>query len=85
MVVNLQNLTLILGLASTIIGMCIALFKLFSRFEKIERQSEHRKEENEILLRTMLGILDGLIEQGSNGPVKQARKELIDYMSEREK
>lgn len=85
MVVNLQNLALILGLVSTIVGMGIALFKLFSRFEKIERQSEHRKEENEILLRTMLGILDGLIEQGSNGPVKQARKELIDYMSEREK
>lgn len=85
MVVDLQNLALILGLASTIIGMGIAFFKLFSRFEKIERQSEHRKEENEILLRTMLGILDGLIEQGCNGPVKQAKKELIDYMSEREK
>lgn len=85
MEINLQNLTLILGLIGTIISMCIALFKLFSRFEKIERQTEHRKEENEILLRTMLGILDGLIEQGCNGPVKQAKKELIDYMSEREK
>ena len=85
MEINVQNLTLVLGLMATIISMVVALFKLFSRFEKIERQSEHRKDENEIMLRTMLGVLDGLIEQGCNGPVKQARKELIDFMAEREK
>lgn len=74
---------MLFGLASTIVGVVIAMYKLFSRFERVERQAAHRKEDSEILLRTLLGILDGLIEQGCNGPVKQARKELVAYMAER--
>jgi len=79
--VNLQSLAVLLGLLGTICGMIAALFKLFARFEKLERQAGHRKEDSEILLKTMLGVLDGLIEQGANGPCKKARDELIAYMA----
>ena len=62
MEINVQNLVVLLGLLGTICGMIGALFKLFSRFEKMERQAGHRKEDSEILLKTMLGVLDGLTE-----------------------
>lgn len=83
MKIDVQSLVLLLGLLGTMGGMIAALFRLFSRFERMERQAAHRKEDTEILLKTMLGVLDGLIEQGANGPCKRAREELIAYMAER--
>ena len=83
MKIDVQSLVLILGLAGTVGGMIAALFRLFSRFERMEKQAAHRKEDSEILLRTQLGVLEGLIEQGCNGPCKHAREELIAYMAER--
>ena len=83
MKIDVQSLVLILGLVGTVGGMIAALFRLFSRFERMEKQAAHRKEDSEILLRTQLGVLEGLIEQGCNGPCKHAREELIAYMAER--
>ena len=81
MEINVQNLVVLLGLLGTIGGMIGALFKLFSRFEKMERQAGHRKEDSEILLKTMLGVLDGLIEQGCNGPCKDALDKLENHLN----
>lgn len=83
MKIDVQSLVMILGLAGTVGGMIAALFRLFSRFERMEKQAAHRKEDSEILLRTQLGVLEGLIEQGCNGPCKRVREELIAYMAER--
>lgn len=83
MKIDVQSLVVILGLAGTVGGMIAALFRLFSRFERMEKQAALRKEDSEILLRTQLGVLEGLIEQGCNGPCKRAREELIAYMAER--
>ncbi len=81
MKIDVQSLAVILGLIGAIGGMIAALYKLFARFEKLERQAGRRKEDSEILLKTLLGVLDGLIEQGANGPCKKAREELIAYMA----
>ena len=83
MQIDVNSLVVILGLLGTIGGMIVALYKLFSRFEKVEKHTLDRKEDSEIMFKTLLGIMDGLIEQGCNGPVKQARKELLEYMAER--
>lgn len=83
MTINVQDLVVVLGLLGTIIGMVTALYRLFARFERMEKQVAHRKEDSEILLKTMLGVLEGMIEQGANGPCKKARDELIAYMAER--
>jgi hypothetical protein len=80
--VNLEQVAWWLGFASLIGGCLLGFYKLFARFEKLEKQAAHRKTDTEIMLETMLGILDGLIENGCNGPVKEARKRLIDYMAE---
>ena len=79
--VNVQNLVKLLGLAGTIIGVIIAMYKLFARFEKMERHAGHWKKDTEILLKVQLGILEGMIEQGCNGPCKKARDELIAHMA----
>lgn len=83
MTINVQDLVVVLGLLGTVGGFIVALYKLFSRFEKMEKAVAHRKEDSEILLKTMLGVLEGMIEQGANGPCKKARDELIAYMAER--
>ena len=83
MTINVQDLVVVLGLIGTIIGMVAALYRLFARFERMEKQVAHRKEDSEILLKTMLGVIEGMIEQGANGPCKKARDELIAYMAER--
>lgn len=81
MILDVNNLVVILGLLGTIGGMIAALFRLFRRFEKLERQAAHRKEDSEILLETMVGVLDGLIEQGCNGPCHEARDKLVQYLA----
>ena len=83
MTINVQDLVVVLGLIGTIGGFIVALHRLFGRFEKMEKEGAHRKEDSEILLKTMLGVLEGMIEQGANGPCKKARDELIAYMAER--
>ena len=81
MTIDVQNLVVVLGLIGTIAGMIAALFRLFRRFEKLEAQAAHRKEDSEILLETMVGVLDGLIEQGCNGPCHDARDKLVKYLA----
>ncbi len=79
--IDVNSLVVVLGLVGTIGGMIAALFRLFRRFEKLEAQAAHRKEDSEILLETMVGVLDGLIEQGCNGPCHAARDKLVKYLA----
>lgn len=81
MTIDVQALVVVLGLVGTIGGMITALYRLFRRFEKLETQAAHRKEDTEILLETMVGVLDGLIEQGCNGPCHEARDKLVKYLA----
>lgn len=81
MTIDVNSLVVVLGLIGTIGGMIAALFRLFRRFEKLETQAAHRKEDSEILLETMVGVLDGLIEQGANGPCHDARDKLVKYLA----
>lgn len=38
-------------------------------------------EEREIIMRSLLGIIEGLQEIGANGPTKAAQKEIMDYLN----
>lgn len=81
MTIDVQNLVIVLGLLGTIGGMLAALFRLFRRFEKLEAQAAHRKEDSEIIFKALVGVLDGLIEQGCNGPCHGARDMLVEYLA----
>lgn len=80
MTVEVGNIVLILTLIVMFSGIIAALFKLFYRFKCLEAQAAHRKEDTEIMLLALLAILDGLKEQGCNGPVTDARERLRKYL-----
>lgn len=70
----------ILSIAGTILAIAVYVANLAFRFRKLEKQSEHRKEDSKIMLRSLLACLDGLQQQGANGAVTKAKEELSDYI-----
>lgn len=66
-------LTFIGGVVAWIVNMSV-------RFRRLERRSEYRKDDTEMLTRAMFACLDGLHQMGANGPVTQMRNELEDYI-----
>ena len=71
------------GLAVVIGGFIVAIFKICRRFENVEEAAKYRKEESAILIRSQLAIMEGLKQQGCNGPVSAMRDELQDYICKR--
>lgn len=66
-------LTFIGGVIAWVVNMSI-------RFRRLERRSEYRKDDTEMLTRAMFACLDGLHQMGANGPVTQMRNELEEYI-----
>lgn len=66
-------LTFAVGVIGWIVNMTV-------RFRRLERRSEYRKEDTEMLTRAMFACLDGLHQMGANGPVTQMRNELEEYI-----
>lgn len=54
--------------------------KILKRHAEEVRES---REEMQIIMESLLGILKGLQELGSNGPTKEAQKKIEDYMIEK--
>lgn len=54
--------------------------KILKRHAEEARES---REEMQIVIESLLGILKGLQELGSNGPTKKAQKKIEDYMIEK--
>ncbi len=54
--------------------------KLENRIDRMENEQENSKEERLILLQGVLACLKGLKEQGCNGPVTQAIKDIEEYL-----
>lgn len=76
---TLTEVAAFIGMSSLIGGCILFLFKLWSRFERMERKSIYRQEDMAILFECMRGCLEGLIQNGANGPVKEALKNLNRY------
>ena len=65
----------------TFVGGVIAwVVNMSIRFRRLERRSEYRKDDTEMLTRAMFACLDGLHQMGANGPVTQMRNELEEYI-----
>ena len=67
----------LLTFAAGVIGWIV---DMILRFRRLERRSEHRKDDTEMLTRAMFACLDGLHQMGANGPVTQMRNELEEYI-----
>lgn len=82
MVIDLKALSAVLGLLVTLGGILAALYSLFYRFQRLEKQASHRKDDDEIIIEALLAVLDGLKEQGCNGTVTAAREKLRKHLIE---
>lgn len=63
-----------------IFGIVTFVARLAFRFQRLEKQAEHRKEDMTIVLSSLLACLDGLHQQGANGPVTEAKAKLEQYI-----
>lgn len=77
------NIVALAGLVTALmsIGSFFFVFhKILNRFEKLEARSEKRKQENILLIKSVLAICDGLRQLGANGIVTKTKEELQDYI-----
>lgn len=68
---------------SALVGAVIAVFKVLQRDKRQSEVIKLIQEEQEILCYGMRGALQGLIEQGCDGPCKNALKLLDEHLNNR--
>ena len=64
-----------------ILGLFVAIHKIYLKREKNDNDIKLIKEEQSILTKGVLACLKGLKEQGCNGPVTQAIEEIEEHMN----
>ena len=64
-----------------ILGLFVAIHKIYLKREKNDSDIKLIKEEQGILTKGVLACLKGLKEQGCNGPVTQAIEEIEEHMN----
>ena len=64
-----------------ILGLFVAIHKIYLKREKNDSDIKLIKEEQSILTKGVLACLKGLKEQGCNGPVTQAIEEIEEHMN----
>ena len=64
-----------------ILGLFVAVHKIYLKREKNNDDIKLIKEEQSILTKGVLACLKGLKEQGCNGPVTQAIEEIEEHMN----
>lgn len=80
MVIDFSHAGAWIALLTFVVGAIGWIVNMTLRFRRLERRSEHRKEDTEVLTRAMFACLDGLHQMGANGPVTQMRNELEEYI-----
>ena len=61
----------------------LRLNQIESRLDRTKDVQGDLMEELEIIMRALLGVLQGLQEQGANGPTKAAEKEIQEYLTKK--
>jgi hypothetical protein len=72
----------LISILTFLFGIAVYVAKLAFRFRRLEKQADHRKEDTKIILSSLLACLDGLHQQGANGPVTKAKEDLEKYIVE---
>ncbi len=75
----LAAIVALITISSAFLGLIFFCFNLWYRFKKLERQAAYRQEDTAMMFLCLRGCLEGLIESGCNGPVKEALKTLNAY------
>lgn len=72
----------LLGALGALVGVVIALYRQFESNKKQSEVIKEMQEELTILCYGLRGALEGLIEQGCDGPCKDARKLLDKHLNQ---
>ena len=82
MLTELGTVVSLITILTFVAGIVAYIARLAFRFQKLEKQADHRKEDMTIVLTSLLACLDGLHQQGANGPVTEAKAKLEKYIIE---
>lgn len=77
--VTLGEITAIIVAFSLIGGCILFLYKLWNRFEQVERRSYNRQEDTAMIFECLRGCLEGLTQLKANGPVTESLNKLNRY------
>lgn len=64
-------------------GVLAFMVNLVMRFKKLERHDKSDHETQTVILEALFAVLDGLKQQGCNGPVTEAHKKLREHVIEK--
>mgnify|MGYP001089570380 CR=1 FL=1 len=92
--ISIVELSVFIGALVTIWGAIALIYKPISNFirrlERLERHQVYQNadiadsmEQREVMLSALMGLLNGMIEQGLNGEVTKAHCEMLEYMKKR--
>lgn len=73
----------LLGACGVLIGAIIAVYKVVENNKRQNKVIESLKAEQTILCYAIKGALQGLIEQGCNGPCKEALSKLDKHLNQK--
>ena len=81
MEIDIQSLAALIGAFGVIFGAIFAFYKWFMKQEKQDKDIKAIKEEQTILTQGVLACLKGLQEQGCDGPVTIAIKQIENHLN----
>ena len=81
MEIEIQSLAAVIGALGVIFGAIFAIYKWFLKQEKQDKDISAIKQEQAILTEGILACLQGLREQGCNGPVTAAITKIEAYIN----
>ncbi len=80
---NVIKIAALITAAGTIIGVFTAIYKVIERDKRQSRIIEELQAEQLVICKGLRGALQGLIEQGCNGPCKEALSLLDEHLNHR--
>lgn len=80
--VNTNELAAVIGLITAIGGILAVMINLVIRFRRLEKHDKDDHETQVAILKALFAVLDGLKQQGCNGPVTKAHDELRERIIE---
>lgn len=81
MTVDIVELAKVIEALAVVGGLIFAIFKLWAKLDKRDKEIDEMKSELCMHTYVLLAVLDGLKQQGCNGPVTEAREKLQKHMN----
>lgn len=83
MIESIIKIATIISSLTVILGVIIAIYKIVERDKKQSKIIGELQDEQLIICKGVRGALEGLIEQGCDGPCKEALSLLDDHLNKR--